>query len=192
MSSRGNKRGRKIVTFQSTYGTVQLFMTHLNLNMLTEQRSLHIWCPSLFESPLESFSRKRWHFPLFTVTRAWKAGSGVNASAQSRIALMQYRASVQTILFSWWSRVSPLGQAPVSMSLNTMCRPTPLMDAASMRGNVASQSVQKRILRSDKSHSFFFFFLRKLCKLLFRIPPRETVGFRGCNHHEATFIVTVH
>lgn len=39
---------------------------------------------------------------------------------------------------------------------------------------------------------FFFFFLRKLCKLLFRIPPREIVGFRGCNHHEATFIVTVH
>lgn len=41
-SSRGYERGRKIVTRQSTYGTVQLLMTHLNLNMLTEQRSLHI------------------------------------------------------------------------------------------------------------------------------------------------------
>lgn len=161
-SSRGKKRGGKIVTRQSTYANVQLFMTHLNLNMLTEQRSLHIWCPSLFKSPLESwrresFSNERWPFPLSTATRAWKADSEVNTSAQNRTALMRYRASVQTILFSWWSRVSPLGQAPVSMSLNTMCRPTPLMDAASMRGNVASQSVQKRILRSDKSHSFFFF-----------------------------------
>lgn len=130
--------------------------------MLTEQRPLHIWCPSLFKSPLESgthesFSKERWLFPLSTATRGWKAGRGVYVSAQNRTALMRYRASVQTILFSWWSRVSPLGQAPVSMSLNTMCRPTPLMDAASMRGNVASQSVQKRILRSDKIQTFFFF-----------------------------------
>lgn len=60
------------------------------------------------------------------------------------------RASVQTILFSKWSSVSPLGQAPISMSLNTMCLPPPLIDAASIRGKVASQSVQKRILGKGK------------------------------------------
>lgn len=140
--------------------------------MVTEQRSLHIWCPSLFKSPLESwrsesFRRERCLFLLATATPAWKAGSGATASAQNRRAPMRYRASVQTILFSWWSRVSPLGQAPVSMSLNTMCRPTPLMDAASMRGNVASQSVQNRILGSNKSHTFVVL-NSKSFKLLFR------------------------
>lgn len=64
------------------------------------------------------------------------------------------RASVQTILFSKWSSVSPLGQAPISMSLNTMCLPPPLIDAASIRGKVASQSVQKRILGKRKMHLF--------------------------------------
>lgn len=163
MSSRGNKRGGKIVTRQSTYGTVQLFMTHLNLNMLTEQRSLHIWCPSLFKSPLESwrresFSTERWRFP----TIECGACTGSWQWCETRTARKRYRASVQTILFSWWSRVSPLGQAPDSMSLNTMCRPTPLMDAASMRGNVASQSVQKRILRPNKRRSCFFVFFKEI------------------------------
>lgn len=76
---------------------------------------------------------------------------------------MVYRASVQTILFSKWSRVSPLGQAPISISLKTVCRPPPLIDAASMRGKVASQSVQKRILEKEhKGNNYkevFFYFL---------------------------------
>ena len=42
-----------------------------------------------------------------------------------------------------------MGQPPLPVSLWTNRRPSPLMEAASIRGILASQSVQKRILREE-------------------------------------------
>lgn len=60
-----------------------------------------------------------------------------------------YRASVHIMRLSRWSSVNPLGQAPISISLKTTCLPLPLIDAASIRGKFASQSVQKTILQNN-------------------------------------------
>lgn len=104
--------------------------------------------------------------------------------------LMVYRASVQTILFSRWSRVSPLGQAPISISLNTMCLLPPLIDAASIRGKVASQSVQKRILEEKKPKkgtiSIGLYFQRKVSNKWFF----NRISKKGCwnlQQHERNF-----
>lgn len=123
--------------------------------MAIVQRSLNITYPPLFNDYLENgdssqiFILGMVSFTVYNIIHVLKVFKGVKTSAHYMRTLIVYRASVQTILFSKWSRVSPLGQAPISISLNTMCRPPPLIDAASIRGKVASQSVQKRILRTE-------------------------------------------
>lgn len=63
--------------------------------------------------------------------------------------ILAYRASVHIMRLSRWSSVSPFGQAPISISLKTTCLPLPLIDAASILGKFASQSVQKTILQNN-------------------------------------------
>lgn len=92
-----------------------------------------------------------------------KTSRNTDKTQQKSVRILSYRASVHTILLSMWSKVSPLGQAPVSMSLKTTCRRFPLMEAPSIRGNVASQSVQNRALLTIKLKCLKDF-QRRACK----------------------------
>lgn len=123
------------------------------------------------------FLIRDWWLFCCMMSHVWKVMRGVNTIAHNKNSLMEYRASVQTILFSKWSRVSPLGQAPISMSLNTICRPPPLIEAASMRGKVASQSVQKRTLGEKTQRHFLVLMADCFYKLKLQYDKLFNPGF---------------
>lgn len=116
--------------------------THQSFNQTSAWICYKRLNPSLFPIPPSRFHPKH-SLTVFSCERMFK-----NPTEECLRA--SYRASVQIILLSMWSKVSPLGQAPESMSLKTTCRRFPLMEAPSMRGNVASQSVQNKALLTTK------------------------------------------